>query len=453
MYKVINPFDNSTIFEYEYTTQNQVDDSTSLLKEGLEQMSEMTTALKAEVLYRLADLLRSNKKELAQLITNEMGKVITESLVEIDRSITTVICAADTIKTMTEEVLDSDAYGSKRDKMGIVKRFPMGIILAVTPFNFPINLSVHKIAPAFAAGNTVLFKPGPQNYLSAKRLVELCYEAGMAKSYLQLICPDIPVLSKLISSKNIQCISFTGGTQTAKKIAENCGIKKLIFELGGNDPLIIMPDADLDKASDTAINNRFGSSGQRCTASKRVFVHKDVYTKFKTLLVAKAEKLNIGNPQDSNTFVGPLVNSTAADIVEGRINDSISKGAKLLLGNKRVGNIIYPTILENVSDDHELVSDETFGPVIPLMSFEVLSELIERVNSTEFGLQSGVFTNDLKTIKHLYAKLDVGALIVNDGPGFRAEHFPFGGVKNSGLGREGIKYAIDQMSVLKTLVL
>jgi acyl-CoA reductase-like NAD-dependent aldehyde dehydrogenase len=453
LFEVINPYTDKVINTFKFSSEAEVSSSVLKLKEGLKVHRSLSKHERASILTRLGELLLRDKNNLANLITSEMGKTISDSLLEIDRSANTAFCAADTIRVLTDEVLDSDAYPPKREKIAIVKRKPLGLILAITPFNFPINLSVHKIAPAFAAGNTVLFKPGPQNYFSGLRLVELCYEAGMPKECLQLICPDIPVLSQLISSDDIQCISFTGGTKTAEAISKNAGFKKLLFELGGNDPLIVMSDGDLDLASSTAINQRFGTAGQRCTASKRVFVHADVYTKFKTLLVAKCEKIIVGDPTKAETFIGPLVNKAAADKVEKRIAGALASGAALLAGGKRVGNIIEPTILENVLSSDELISEETFGPVIPLIKFSDIDQMIETVNSTAYGLQSGVFSNDLTLIKKLYEQLDVGALAVNDGPGFRAEHFPFGGVKKSGLGREGIKYAIQEMSTLKTLIM
>jgi acyl-CoA reductase-like NAD-dependent aldehyde dehydrogenase len=452
-FDVVNPYTEKVFKSFNFSTKSDVSSSMMLLKQGLKVHRSLSKHERASVLSRLGNLILENKNELAQLITCEMGKTITDSLVEIDRSANTAFCAADTIRVMTDEVLDSDAYPPKRDKIAIVKRKPIGIVLAITPFNFPINLSVHKIAPAFAAGNTVLFKPGPQNYFSAKRLVEICYDAGIPRECLQLSCPDIPVLSELISSDDVQCISFTGGTKTAEAISKNAGYKKLLFELGGNDPLIVMDDADLDLASTVAINQRFGTAGQRCTASKRVFIHEKVYSKFKTLLLAKSEGIVIGDPSDPKTFIGPLVNRDAADKVESRINSAITNGANLLKGGKRHGNIIEPTILENVLPSDELISDETFGPVIPLIKFSSIDEMIDVINSTPYGLQSGVFTNNLSLVKRLYEDLNVGALAVNDGPGFRAEHFPFGGVKKSGLGREGIKYAIEEMSTLKTLIM
>lgn len=453
-FQVINPYDDSKYGEFEFHDKKYVDDVVSKLKKGKNIQAKLTAYERSLILNKLADLFEQNAQEIGAIITQEMGKTISDSIVEMHRSANTARAAADECRHGIGEVLDADAYPPKRGKIGIVRRKPLGIVLAITPFNFPINLSMHKIGPAFAAGNTIFFKPGPQNYFSAKKLVELCYQAGMPEEVIQFCCPDIPELTEVIKSNDIQCISFTGGVGTADAIARNAGRKKLLFELGGNDPLIVMPDADIDLASSTAVNQRFATAGQRCTASKRLFVHELVYEKFKSQIVAKGEKLIVGDPMDKDTFVGPLVSKQSADNVEKRIKVAIEEeGATCLLGGTRKGNIIYPTILENVKAESELICDETFGPVIPLIKFSNLDEVITVINGTGFGLQSGVFTNDIRVIERLYDELEVGALTVNDGPGFRAEHFPFGGVKNSGLGREGVKYAIDEMSFLKTLIM
>jgi acyl-CoA reductase-like NAD-dependent aldehyde dehydrogenase len=453
-FKTYNPYDDSLVGEFNFDDKKTVDSVLDKLEAGKKIQAKLTAHERSEILRKLGDLLNDNTEEMAALITKEMGKTIQDSRVEMQRSMNTAYCSSDEARNMTGEVLDSDAYLPKRGRIGIVRRKPLGVVLCITPFNFPINLAMHKIGPAFAAGNTIFFKPGPQNYQSGKKLVELCHKAGMPAETIQFCFPDIPELTEVIKGDRIQCVSFTGGTATADAIARNAGRKKLCLELGGNDPLIVMPDGDIDKATSTAINQRFATAGQRCTASKRLFVHSEVYDAFKNMLVEKAKKLVVGDPTKEETFCGPLANKQAADNVEKRIRTAIDQeGATCLLGGKREGNIIYPTILENVHKESELICDETFGPVIPLMKFDKLDDIIPMINSTGFGLQSGVFTNDIRVIEKLYDELDVGALAVNDGPGFRAEHFPFGGVKNSGLGREGVKYAIDEMSILKTLIL
>jgi acyl-CoA reductase-like NAD-dependent aldehyde dehydrogenase len=451
-YNVTNPFTNQTVATISWTTRDEAFKALELLSIGKRKIAKLTPHERSTILYQLAELMKKNQKKIATQITLEMGKTIGDSLVEMERATNTVFCAAEETRRIHGEVLNSDAYLPKRNKRGMTEHFPLGIIFAITPFNFPINLSVHKIAPAFAAGNAILFKPGPQNILSAKMLVELCYEAGMTQEMIQLINPEIPTMSELIKHPEIQCINFTGGIVAAKAIAANAGYKKLLFELGGNDPLIVMPDADISLAVKTAINQRFGTAGQRCTACKKLFIHESVYEQFKNLLISESQKLTMGDPMDPSVFIGPVVNEKAALEIEKRIQEAIKMGAKLLLGGKREGAIIHPTILENVSETCELVADETFGPVMPLKTFKHIDEVIQTINQSRFGLQSGVFTNDLSIVKKLFDELEVGALAVNDGPGFRAEHFPFGGVKESGIGREGVRYAIEEMSYIKTLI-
>lgn len=451
-YKLINPYTMEIITEVTYTSKEDAFAALALLEKGRVIQKRFAPFERAQILANLAQLMKRDKEKIASQITQEMGKTLSDSLVEMDRAITTVTLSSQEAIRINGEVLNSDAFAPRRDKRGMVEHFPLGIVFAITPFNFPINLSVHKIGPAFAAGNCILFKPGPQNYLSGKMLTSLCHEAGMPIETFQMVNPDVPVMSELTKHASINCISFTGGVVAAKAIAQNAGLKKLLFELGGNDPLIVMPDGDVDLAVKTAINQRFATAGQRCTASKKLFIHESLYDSFKNKLLEETKKLIIGNPMDPKTFVGPVVNAKAADQIMRRLDQAVQMGAKILTGNKREGNIIYPTVIENLVSDCDLIKEETFGPVIPLLKFSKLEEVISQLKTSAFGLQAGVFTNDLRTIKNLYEELEVGALAVNDGPGFRAEHFPFGGMKESGMGREGVAYAIREMSAVKTLI-
>lgn len=451
-YKLINPYSMQEIAEITYTNKEDAFKALALLEKGRSLQKRMAPFERADILSKLAQLMKRDKEKIAAQITQEMGKTLSDSLVEMDRAITTVTLSSQEAIRINGEVLNSDAFAPRRDKRGMVEHFPLGIVFAITPFNFPINLSVHKIGPAFAAGNCILFKPGPQNYLSGKMLTALCHEAGMPIETFQMVNPDVPVMTELTKHTSINCISFTGGVVAAKAIAQNAGLKKLLFELGGNDPLIVMPDGDVKLAVKTAINQRFATAGQRCTASKKVFIHFSLYEEFKSILLEETKKLVIGDPMNPQTFVGPVVNARAADEIMRRLDQAVEMGAKILTGHKREGNIIYPTVVENLLSQCDLIKEETFGPVIPLLKFSTIDEVIEQLKSSAFGLQAGVFTNDLRTIKLLYEELEVGALAVNDGPGFRAEHFPFGGMKESGMGREGVAYAIREMSAVKTLV-
>jgi acyl-CoA reductase-like NAD-dependent aldehyde dehydrogenase len=369
------------------------------------------------------------------------------------RAINTAIASSEEARQISGEVLDSDCYAPTRGKIGITCWKPLGTVFCITPFNFPINIAMHKIAPAFAAGNCILFKPSPQNTQSSLLLCELCYQAGISKDALQFCMPDVADMTAIISHPLVDAINFTGGTAAANSIAAAAGYKKLLLELGGNDPLIVMPDGDINTAVTTAINQRFATAGQRCTAAKRLFIHHDIYDAFKEKLLEETARLVVGDPAQEDTFIGPVINTYAADSVKASIEQAVSVGATVLTGNKQEGNIIYPTILENINEQCELMVEEIFGPVIPLIPFSDIEEIIPIINNSQYGLQGGIFTENLKLIKYLFEVLDVGTLAINDGPGFRAEHFPFGGVKASGVGREGIKYAIREMSFIKTLVM
>ncbi|MFT2110755.1 sulfoacetaldehyde dehydrogenase SafD [Marinomonas sp. 2405UD68-3] len=452
-YSLVNPYNNDALGEYEYTSWEQIEQQLTLLESGQKTQRKTAAFERANTLMVLAGLLKDNAEKMAKLITIETGKTISDSRVEMVRAVNATIASAEEARQITGESLDSDAYASAGGKIGVVCWRPLGTIFCITPFNFPINIAMHKIGPAYAAGNAILFKPGPQNTASSLFLVELCYQAGIPKDVLQFCMPAMSDLDRLNGHSKINAINFTGGTAAANAIAAAAGYKKLLLELGGNDPLIIMDDADLNKAATSAINHRFATAGQRCTAAKRLFIHRSVYDAFRDILVEKSAKLKVGNPMEDDTFVGPVIHQAAANEIRQRIESAISEGATVALGNQYDGAFVYPTILENVSADSEVMIEETFGPVMPLYKFDDVEEIIPIINNTAYGLQAGIFSNNLSVIRHLFEELDVGTLATNDGPGFRTEHFPFGGVKESGVGREGIKYAIREMSYTKTLVI
>ena len=452
-YSVTNPYTNAVIFESNYNVFADVEEKLKRLKAGQAAQRNIPAHEKSDILRKLAELLTENSEKLAQLITAETGKTIADSRVEMTRAINTAIASSEEARQISGEVLDSDCYAPTRGKLGIACWKPLGTVFCITPFNFPINIAMHKIAPAFAAGNCVLFKPSPQNTQSSLLLCELCYQAGISKDALQFCVPDVADMAAIIGHTLVDAINFTGGTAAANSIAAAAGYKKLLLELGGNDPLIVMPDGDINKAVAAAINQRFATAGQRCTAAKRLFIHNDIYDAFKAKLLEETNRLVVGDPAQENTFIGPVINSHAANSVKASIEQAVSVGATVLTGNKQEDNIIYPTILENLNEKCELMVEEVFGPVMPLIPFADIEEIIPVINNSEYGLQGGIFTENLALIKHLFDVLDIGTLAVNDGPGFRAEHFPFGGVKASGVGREGIKYAIREMSFIKTLVI
>ena len=453
IYAVKNPYNNRELAQHHYDDWAVVEEKIQLLQQGKSIQQATTANERADTLRRLADLLQQESESLAQLITLETGKTISDSRVEMSRAVNAAICSSEEARQISGECLDSDAFPPARGKIGISLWKPLGTILCITPFNFPINIAMHKIGPAYAAGNTILFKSSPVNTQSSHRFTELCYQAGIPRQVLQFVMPANDSLDRLNSHNDINGINFTGSTQAANAIAAVAGYKKLLLELGGNDPLIVLNDGDIDAAVAACINQRFATAGQRCTAAKRIFVQHEVYEEFRDRLIEKTSSLKVGDPTNEETFIGPVINEQAAQSIQRAVEQAVSQGATVTLGHKYAGALVYPTILENVSAKCELMREEVFGPVLPLYRFDTVDDIIPLINNSPYGLQAGVFTQNLTIARYLYEQLDVGTLICNDGPGFRTEHFPFGGVKQSGAGREGIKYAIREMSYLKTLVI
>lgn len=456
-FNIINPADGNTVGVYPHTT---LDDSLNALEklntEGLVFQNKLTSFERSQILLNLSDLLKSNKEKLAIKITEETGKVICESRAEVERAILTSRIASEEAKRIVGESRLTNSFNLGEQKISITQRRPYGVVMCITPFNFPLNLALHKIAPAFASGNTILFKPSDHAFGVAKKLVELCYDAGISESALQLICPDIESLNSIVRDDRIKVISFTGGTKTANKIASLAGRKKLLLELGGNDAMAIFPNTDLNKAAREAVNGRFGTCGQKCIANKRVFIHEDCYDEFKAYLLEYASDFNYNfpdNPLSESAKLGPLITEEMAKKVEFLVERAKSNGANILLGGKRHNAFFEATILENVLDSEEILREETFGPVLGLSKFSQEEELIQRINQSPYGLQAGVYTNNIEQAKRLFDKVEVGTLYINNGPANRDEFLPFGGVKDSGFGREGVKYAMEEMSFIKQLII
>ena len=452
-FHVISPYSQTILATIEHPSFDQTLSQLTILQSGLSTQQKLGVAKRVAILNKLINILETNLDDFALLITNEMGKPLSESYAEMQRAIITLQSTIVDIQAIRGEAINSNIYGIPSNKIGIVQHFPLGIILCITPFNFPINLAIHKLAPGFAAGNCLLFKPSPKTYLSAKKLVECCYKAGIPEDCLQLIIPSINDLHQLVSVPHINCISLTGSPEAAKSLTQHMGLKKFLCELGGNDPFIVMPDADLALAAKTAVSQRFGTAGQRCNAPKRFYIHESIYDDFKALAISETQSLTIGDPALNTTDIGPMISIEVAQLLESSVQEAIKQGAISLLPIQREGAILHPIILESVSPNSPLIMDEVFGPVMILQSFSDLNTVVETINAGSYGLQAGIFTNDINLAKSTFNRLQVGALNLNDGPGFRADHFPFSGIKDSGIGSEGTRYTIEAMSYRKTLVI
>ncbi|QEF94866.1 aldehyde dehydrogenase family protein [Methanothermobacter sp. KEPCO-1] len=416
-------------------------------------MSDLSARRISENLHDVADELRAEMDEFARLITLESGKPIRFSRDEVKRSVETARLCAEEAGRLYGESIPMDAGIGGKGLIGFTVRIPLGVVAAITPFNYPLNLAIHKVGPALAAGNTTVLKPSLEAPLSALRLCEILNEHFPQGAVNALTGRGREVGDVIIDSPLVDKITFTGSVEVGRYISRRASMKKVTLELGGNDPLIVMDDADIDSAVEGAVRGSYLYSGQVCIAVKRMIVHKDVADEFADKLVEKTRRLRSGDPLDAETDIGPLINEEAAIEVERRIEDAVDDGAELLHGGSRRGNFVEPTVLDYVRPEMDVVAEETFGPVSPIIRFADADEALRIANGTCYALQAGVFTENIGTALRMASEIDAGTVLVNKQSTFRVDHMPFGGFKCSGMGKEGVKYAIEDMTRTKLVVL
>jgi putative phosphonoacetaldehyde dehydrogenase len=415
---------------------------------------KLTRYERQQILLRTAELLRDRKEEFARIITAESGLCWKDSLYEAGRAYDVYSFAGQLTIKDDSEIYSCDVSPQGKSRKIYTMRQPLGgVISAITPFNHPLNMVSHKLAPAIATNNRVVLKPTELTPLTALALADVLYEAGLPPEMLSVVTGNPSTMGDaMITDPDADLITFTGSVRVGKYIAEKAGYRRVILELGGNDPLIVMEDADLDKAAELAVTGATKNSGQRCTAVKRILVVESIADEFSKLVVAKAKKLKAGDPMDPTVDVGTVINEKSAALFERRVEDAVAKGAKRLYGEKRDGALFPPTVVDHIPYDCELVREETFGPVIPMIRCpNDIGEVIKISNSTAFGLSSGVCTNRLDYITRFISDLDVGTVNVWEVPGYRIEMSPFGGIKDSGLGyKEGVVEAMKSFTNVKT---
>jgi putative phosphonoacetaldehyde dehydrogenase len=408
---------------------------------------------RSNILRRAADIVVRETQRISDLITLESGLCKRDSVYEAGRVRDVLLFGADAALHDDGQIFSCDITPHGRQRRVYTQRDPLlGVISAITPFNHPMNQVAHKIVPAVATNNRVVLKPSEKVPLSALLLADILYEAGLPPPMFQVVTGDpAEIAMELLTNEHIDLITFTGGVGIGKHIARTAGYRRMVLELGGNDPLIVMDDADLDEATDLAVSGSYKNSGQRCTAVKRMLVQASVADEFVDRLVQKTQSWRHGNPADASMDMGTVIDETAARLFESRVNEAVSQGARLLCGNERAGALYAPTVLDHVRADMTVVREETFGPVSPVMRFETLDEAIGLVNGTAYGLSSAVCTNRLDVITRLVNELQVGSLNVREVPGYRLELTPFGGIKDSGLGyKEGVQEAMKSFTNVKT---
>jgi putative phosphonoacetaldehyde dehydrogenase len=414
--------------------------------------SPLTRYQRSAVLRRTADAIAQRREEIADLITAECGLSKKDSLYETGRSFDVFNLAANMAMIDDGQIFSCDISPQGKQRRIYTQRDPVKAISAITPFNHPLNQVAHKVAPAIATNNKMVLKPSEKTPLTALLLADILYEAGLPPEMFSVVTGDPAEIGlELITNPNVEVVTFTGGVSVGKWIAAHAGYRRMVLELGGNDPLIVMEDADLEKASDLAVAGSYRNSGQRCTAVKRILVQDSVADRFVDLLVEKTKKVKYGDPMDPATDMGTVIDAEAAELMERRVNGAVAAGARLLWGNKRAGALYAPTVVDHVRPEMELVRLETFGPVSPVIRFRDIDEAIGISNSTDYGLSSGVCTNRLDWITRLVSELEVGTVNVWEVPGYRIESSPFGGIKDSGLGvKEGVIEAMKSFTTVKT---
>jgi len=449
---VLNRYTGETFAEVHWAAPADVEQAIAAAARAFDQTRRLATYERAEILLKIAQGISLRQEELAQTMAIEAGKPLKAARQEVERAIFTFTDGAEETKRIEREYMPLDLAAHSRGRFALVKRFPLGPITGITPFNFPLNLVAHKVAPAMASGNSLILKPAPQTPVTALKLAEIIAEAGYPKGGVNVVPCSVEVAQSLITDGRIRMITFTGSVSAGWGIKAKAGKKRVALELGGNAGCVVHSDADLEFAATRTVAGGFSYAGQSCISVQRVYVHRSVYDAFLNLLLPKVQALRVGDPLDENTDVGPMIDEAAAQRAESWVREAVQGGAEVLAGGERSGAVMQPTVLVKVRPEMKVSCQEVFAPIVTVEPYDDFKQAIDRVNDSEFGLQAGVFTRDLGRVFWTYEQLDVGGLIINDVPTYRIDHMPYGGVKASGLGREGVKYAIREMTDYKVLV-
>lgn len=450
---IYSPINNNLIGKVQAMSKEEVNEAVKNTKVNLETWAAMPIYERAEVLYKAAKLLKKREEFISDILVMEIAKDKKSALAEIQRSCDFLNFTADIGKSMEGQAISGENFpGGSKNKISYVSRVPLGTVLAISPFNYPINLSVSKIAPALIGGNAVLLKPPTQGAISALHLAEVFNKAGLPKGIFNTVTgKGSDIGDYIVTHDDINFINFTGSTEVGKHIAKIAGMVPMLLELGGKDAAIVLDDIDIDFAAKNIVSGAYSYSGQRCTAVKRIIVIDTIADKLIERLKQQIESLTIGDPREGADIV-PLINEKSADFVQFLIDEAVKQGAKVITGNKRKNNLIYPTLLDKVTRNMKIAWEEPFGPVLPIIRVKNIEEAIDISNHSEYGLQSSVFTNDINKAFYIANKLEVGTVQINNKTERGPDHFPFLGVKSSGMGTQGVKYSIEAMTRPKAIV-
>ena len=451
---VINKYDGSLLAKICQAGPEHVEKAIDTAYQARNEMASLTARKRGEILDNVSALITRDAEELALTITREAGKGILFSRGEVARSSETFKFSADEARRLCGEMIPFDAAATGANRFGFVRRYPIGVVAAITPFNFPLNLVAHKVGPAIAAGCPVILKPASNTPLTSVKLLELLLEAGLPPKGINLLVgPGSAVGDALVTSDKVAMLTFTGSPDVGLRIRQKAGMKKVTLELGSNSAAIVHEDADIEMAAPKCMTGAFVNSGQVCISVQRIYIHESRYDAFRKMFIGAVDAASVGNPEDENTLVGPMISADAALRIEKWIQEAQDQGATIIGGGKGQGNIIKPTIVENCDNSMRIVREEAFAPVVCLMKYKTLEQAFDLVNDSKYGLQAGVFTNDIRNAFKAIDALEVGGVMVNEMPTFRVDQMPYGGTKLSGTGREGAKYAVEEMTEMKTVMI
>jgi acyl-CoA reductase-like NAD-dependent aldehyde dehydrogenase len=452
--EVKNKYDGSVIGVLPTASREDLDRAIDAAERAEEGMADLPAYRRAEILLKSASLLRERYDDLAKTIAAEAGKALKFARAEVDRAISTFTIASEEAKRLHGETIPLDAVPAGEGYFGFWTRRPVGVIAAISPFNFPLNLVAHKVAPAIASGNTIVLKPASTTPLSAVKLGQILVEAGLPAGAINLVVGSGGTVGEwLVTDPRLDKITFTGSPEVGRHILSVAGIKKVTLELGNTSPVVVAPDADLDFVAKRCAVGAYYNSGQVCISVQRIYSQKQVYEPLTEKFVRATEAMVVGDPLDERVDVGPMIDPSEVDRIENWVNEAQSSGAKVLTGGKRDGTVYYPTVLTGVRQDMKVVAEEAFGPVASIIESDDFESALKQANDTKFGLQVGVFTNDVNRVFKAVKQLNFGGVIINDTPAFRADHMPYGGNRQSGLGREGVRFAMEEMTNIQLVAI
>ncbi|ANU24163.1 aldehyde dehydrogenase family protein [Planococcus donghaensis] len=451
--ELFSPYSNEKIGDIPKASKEDVEKAIDAATNASEEMANLTAYQRAEILEQLVALFIEHRERAAKLISLESAKPLKYALGEIDRTIETYKFAAEEAKRLTGEMVPMDAAKGGSNRLAYTLREPVGVVAAITPFNFPQNLVAHKIGPAIASGNTVVLKPASQTPLSAFLLAELLDQTDLPKGAFNLVTGSGKTVGDvLVESEKVKMITFTGSPAVGKGIRDKAGLKKVALELGSNSGLIIDEGVDMDTVIEKVVIGSFSNQGQVCISLQRIYIMESLIEEFLTRFKEATAKLEVGDPLDPSTEISAMISKEEQQRAETWVQEAVAEGAKLVIGGKVEDEVFQPTILTQVAADSKVSCQEVFAPIVIVNSIQSVEQGISEINNSDYGLQAGIFTNDIKTAFNASKKLQVGGVLINDIPTFRVDQMPYGGVKESGNGKEGLKYTIEEMTEMKLVI-